>query len=52
MREVGDKFSQYSLLFPDQATGLTDELNQIETQIETKFNQDLKGIRKVMLRAI
>lgn len=48
MREIGDKFLEYSLLLPDQVIGLSDELKQIESQIETKFNQDLKAIRKVI----
>jgi hypothetical protein len=48
MREIGEKFYQYSLLFPEQAISLNEELNQIEIQIEAQFDQDLKTIRKVI----
>jgi len=42
MREIGDTFSQYTLLFPDQTIGPPDQLNHTQAQMEMYYLLDLQ----------
>jgi hypothetical protein len=48
MKDIGERFLMYSMRFPDEVINAQEEIKIIETEIESKFDEDLGNIKKIM----